>query len=77
MRILSSAFKHGLDESDITAAWNAYLKQFIERDDPLKVIRLGFDNRGRLLEVGGEIYADGTVKIFHAMPARRRYVERL
>lgn len=75
MVILDSAFKHGVERSDIELAWSQFIRQFVERDDPLKVIRIGFDSHARLLELGGEIYADGREKIFHAMPARRRYLE--
>ena len=75
MEILGSAFKHGIGTADIETAWTRYVRQFVERDDPLKVIRIGFDSRARLLEIGGEIYADGREKIFHAMPARRKYLE--
>lgn len=76
-RILPSAHKHGASSDDILQAWNRYVKQFVERDDPLKIIRIGFDSQARLLEIGGEIYADGSEKIFHAMPARKRYLEGL
>ena len=75
--ILPSAHKHGVQPEDILRAWERYVKQFIERNEPLKVIRIGFDSNARLLEIGGEIYADGSEKIFHAMAARKRYLEGL
>lgn len=77
IRILDSAYKHGICESDITIAWQRPIASFTEREDPLKVIRLGFDSHARIIEVGGEIYKNGLEKIFHAMPARRTYVERI
>lgn len=77
IRLLPSALRHGIEKSDILQAWNRPIASFTERDDPLKVIRLGFDSHARLLEVGGEIYSDGQQKIFHAMVARRVYTERI
>lgn len=41
-----------------------------------KIIRIRFDTKVRLLEVGGEITGD-TTKIFHAMPARPKYTRRI
>lgn len=76
-QILRSAQKHGIQLEDILRAWERYVKQFIERDEPLRVIRIGFDSNARLLEIGGEIYADGSAKIFHAMAARKHYLEGL
>lgn len=75
LTILESARKHGIADEDIERAWNRYIQQITERDDPPKVIRIGFDTRARLLEIGGEIYPDGRGKIFHAMPARKKYLE--
>lgn len=76
IRVLESALKHGIDEVDILQVWNRYLAQFRERDEPIKYIRIGFDTKVRLLEVGGEIAGD-TTKIFHAMPARPKYTRRM
>lgn len=77
IRILESALKHGIDEVDILQVWGRHLAQFREREEPVKYIRIGFDTKARLLEVGGEIYPDGSEKIFHAMRARNRYIERI
>jgi len=49
--------------------------EIIEHDDPRKVIRLGFDTSGQLIEVGAMM--DDDVRIFHAMKARRKYVEEI
>lgn len=76
IRVLESAYRHGLDDEDILQAWDRHLAQFRERDEPIKYIRIGFDTKARLLEVGGEIAGD-TTKIFHAMPARPKYTRRM
>jgi len=58
---------------DIEATWQQWLTDFIEDDYPVKVIRLGFDQAGRLLEIGAHTLEDeGRVIVFHAMPARKR-----
>ena len=75
--ILDSAVKHGYTQRDVTHAWNDYLRYFKEGEDPDKVIRIGFDTHMRLLEIGANVYPDGTVKIFHAMKARPKYTHYL
>ena len=60
----------------IEATWQQWLTDFIEDDYPVKVIRLGFDQAGRLLEIGAHTLEDeGRVIVFHAMPARKRYTD--
>ena len=76
-RILESAYRHGCDDKQILHAWRNFIAEFKEGDDPKKVIRIGFDGGVRLLEVGGEIFANGDEKIFHAMAARKLYTERI
>ncbi len=71
-----SAFRHGCCAEDIETAWRQWLTDFIEGDHPVKVVRLGFDRVGRLLEVGAHTLDDGDrVIVFHAMPARKRYTD--
>lgn len=77
IEITPYARKHGIDDEDILRAWHHHLVFFEEGEDPLKVIRLGFDYHRRLLEVGGNIYPDGRVRIFHAMKARPKYTRRI
>lgn len=52
--IVPSALRHGIERADAVYAWRRYFGQFVERDDPPKIIRIGFDAHGRILEVGGE-----------------------
>jgi hypothetical protein len=77
IKILGSAYRHGLGDDDILRAWNYHIQEFFEGEDPEKIVRLGFDTHGRLLEIGGEIYPGGGEKIFHAMPARLKYTRRM
>lgn len=71
--IFRSALKHGCSEEDIEKAFFGAVCEIVEQADPRKVIRLGFDTVGRLLEVGAIVEED--VRVFHAMKARTRYVE--
>jgi hypothetical protein len=77
MRILLSAFRHGCREEDIAYAWENFVVEFLEREDPPKSIRLGMDRSGRMLEIGGVVTDTGEVLIIHAMRARPRYTRRL
>lgn len=72
LHIYRSAFKHGCSAADIEQAFTIYVCEIIENDDPRKVIRLGFDTSGRLLEIGAMM--EGEPRIFHAMKARSKYV---
>lgn len=70
----ASAFRHGCTRDDIESAWHHWLTDFIEDDDPIKVVRLGFDHAGRLLEIGAHTLDDKVI-VFHAMPARKFYTD--
>lgn len=73
---MPSAFRHECSAQDIETAWQQWLTDFIEDDYPVKVIRLGFDQASRLLEIGAHTLEDeGRVIVFHAMPARKRYTD--
>lgn len=75
LHIYRSAFKHGCSAADIEHAFTLYVCEIIENDDPRKVIRLGFDESGRLLEIGAMIGDD--IRIFYAMKARQKYVDEI
>lgn len=75
LHIYRAAFKHGCSAADIERAFTLYVCKFIENDDPRKVIRLGFDESGRLWEIGAMIGDD--IRIFHAMKARQKYVDEI
>ena len=74
MKVRRSAGKHGIDRSDsISAAtwpvWTAPL----DDDHPQRFLHLGFDTKGRLLELVTLVWDDGTVELIHAMKARPQY----
>ncbi|WP_172119686.1 toxin [Actinomyces faecalis] len=72
--ILGSALKPGFQEEDILHALNMYVIDYAENEDPRKVVRIGYDSNMRLLEVGF-MEEDGYITVFHAMKARRRYLQ--
>jgi hypothetical protein len=73
-----SAGKHGIADHDIQAAARDYLIAYaIDDDQPTRELRLGFDSRGRLLEIVVLLLDDGTELVIHAMKARPQYFDLL
>ena len=71
MDIFASARKHGVDDSDIRHA----VEQAVgvgEQEDG-KVLYLGPDRAGNLLEIVSVVRDDGTEIVIHAMRVRRGY----
>ena len=67
MEVHRSARKHGISDDDIHTAAQQYLIAYtIDDDQPPRELRLGFDTRGRLLELA-----------IHAMKARPQYLDLL
>lgn len=70
VEITSSARRHGIADDDIVHAVVNAVRTAFEDD---YVMRIGPDRAGQLLEVGVRESDDGLV-IFHAMPARDKYL---
>lgn len=71
MRVHPSARKHGIaDEDAIQAAEWALWIEDLDDNDPSRQLRLGFDTRGRLLEVVLLTFDSGNQLVIHAMRAR-------
>ena len=68
--IYDSARKHGVDDADIHAMEHAVATA---EDDEGKVLHLGSDRAGNLLEVVSVLRTDGTEIVIHAMRMRRIY----
>lgn len=75
MKVHDSALKHGIDQVDAMNA--AQHPQYVVdlSEDPQRQIRLGFDTRGRLLEVVVLTFDSGDQLVIHAMRARRQYAK--
>ncbi len=71
VEIYTSARKHGIDELDILHALGHSVASG-EQDDG-KVLYLGPDRSGNLLEVVSVLRNDGTEIVIHAMRMRRIY----
>jgi hypothetical protein len=73
-----SARKHGIADEDIRTAAEQYLIAYtIDDDQPLRELRLGFDTRGRLLEIVVLMLDDDSELVIHAMKARPQYFDLL
>ncbi len=75
MRIHRSALKHGVDPADsLHAALDPiYGSPLDDEDDPRRILLLGFDRGGRLLELVVLRFDSGNELLIHAMKARPQY----
>lgn len=71
VEIFASARKHGIDDGDIVHAVEHALA--VGEQDDGKVLYLGPDRAGNLLEVISVLRDDGTEIVIHAMRMRRTY----
>ncbi len=71
MEIFASARKHGIDDLDIEHAVD-HAVAVGEQDDG-KILYLGPDRAGNLLEVVSVLKDDGVEVVIHAMRMRRTY----
>jgi hypothetical protein len=79
LRVYESALKHGCTREDISHAVDMALYEGIldEDSDPPKLLIIGPDGAGNLLElIGGEL-ADEELLIWHADRCRQTYLELL
>jgi hypothetical protein len=73
IRFNPSAFKHGIQESDIRFAINnALYDDVLDENDEIhdKHLVLGFDRNGNLLEILYNIIDESSMNVFHAMHCR-------
>ena len=75
--IRASARKHGVADEDLlqSARWPHFIAWLDDQSDPRRQLRLGFDSKGRLLEIVVLLWDDGTEEVIHAMKARKQYLE--
>ena len=77
IEILPSATKHGQSESDIIYALEQSIYDETLEDEPNKTLAIGYDNNARLLEIIFHVVTDEHIVVFHAMPCRKYYIERM
>jgi hypothetical protein len=67
-----SAFKHGVVEDSIrhAVAQALFVDEDFQTTEPPKVLIVGPDHAGNLLEIVGKFDADDVLLVFHAMAIR-------
>jgi hypothetical protein len=76
-KFTQSAFKHGVTEKGILKALNDSIYDETLVEIPNKTLFVGYDENARLIEVICDVISEGLVVIYHAMPCRKLYRERI
>ncbi|MCL2378510.1 MAG: hypothetical protein FWC77_05215 [Defluviitaleaceae bacterium] len=77
IEILPSATKHGQSRDDIICALEQSIYDETLEDEPNKTLAIGYDNNARLLEIIFHVVTDEHIVVFHSMPCRKYYIERM
>jgi len=77
VEILPSATKHGINEEDILYSLGQSIHNETLQTDPNKTLSIGFDSKARLLEIIFHVISGEYIVVFHAMPCRKIYIERM
>jgi len=77
IEILPSATKHGQSEIDILVALERSIYDETLESDPNKTLSIGYDSNARLLEVIFHVLSDEHIVVFHSMPCRKHYIEKM
>jgi hypothetical protein len=77
IEILPSATKHGQSRDDILYALERSIYDETLETDPNKTLSIGYDGNARLLEVIFHVLSDEHIVVFHSMPCRKHYIERI
>jgi len=75
--ILPSAMKHGQSKEDILYALERCIYDETLKSDPNKTLAIGYDGNAKLLEVIFHVISDEQIVVFHSMPCRKYYIERM
>ena len=77
VEILPSAMKHGQSREDILYALERSIYDETLETDPNKTLSIGYDRSARLIEVVFHVLSDEHIVVFHSMPCRKAYIERM
>ena len=77
IEILPSAIKHGQNEEDILCALERSIYDETLESEPNKTLSIGYDRNARLLELIFHVISDEHIVVFHSMPCRKYYIERV
>lgn len=73
MEIADSARKHGIADADIHHALTLPIRHILQDDNPHRVLTIGADRDGRLLEIVTLDPDTDDALVIHAMPLRRKF----
>jgi hypothetical protein len=68
-----AAFKHDISEADILHTIDMFLYEDPLEEFENKYLVIGFDKKGRLLEIMYNLIDEQSINVFHAMPCRRAF----
>ena len=77
IEILLSATKHGQTKEDILCALERSIYDETLESEPNKTLSIGYDRNAKLLEVIFHVVSDEHIVVFHSMPCRKYYIERM
>ena len=77
VEILPTATKHGQKKEDIIYALERSIYDETLESDPNKTLSIGYDGKARLLEVIFHVISEEHIVVFHSMPCRKYYIERM
>ena len=77
IEILSSATKHGQSKDDILCALERSIYDETLEVEPNKTLSIGYDRNAKLLEIIFHVVTDEHIVVFHSMPCRKHYIERM
>jgi hypothetical protein len=72
-----AAFRHGISKEDILLAYKNRIFDAAVEGLPEKYAVIGFDRTGTPLEILYNPIDDNTINIFHAMKARKSFIQML
>ena len=75
VQVAESSFRHGVSEFDIRHAQNQAIRifEYFDESDRQRILMVGPDQSGNLLELLIAINPDTSLKIFHAMKLRPKF----
>jgi len=75
IKFSQSAFKHGVTEEDIlNVVINVVYDDMLDEFDD-KYLMIGFDGKGKLLEIVYHVIDNETIHVFHAMKCRNSFID--
>jgi hypothetical protein len=77
VKFTQSALKRGYTEKALIAVLKNYVYDETLQEDPNKTLVVGFDDKGLLTEMIFNVVSSSRIVVFHAMPCRKVYEDRI